>query len=594
MNHRRGGPPPPRAEAPATPDFAAPLLSKLWGLDSDEIATWLKLVAAAKAEKTPLGRRLADEFANHLRSHNMVPLDSTEDLPPHVVGHVSLSGTKASVVHSFDLDNLSGFRGAMEALASEEPLKDGVPEPFLRFLNEQSDLAYLRRVVLARNPARAEELLRASAAHDSPAGPAHHLLLDLLESQGRWKEATEEAWRCRKVASPPDDLAKAILDLLEVLSAQGRHEEVLRELSGPAAAKLFPTTEGGLSFLRASFEARALRSTEEATHVSCGLAELVSFVKGRSDSFLPGAREEAMETYARLPEWIELQQRGLDVLPMEETLSFGLYFAFAHRSDESPDPPAEVLYRHRARPYGFVRPIDQAIHQSRHGRFQVVRSTGSGGNRRMLVVRDVLSLEELKVSFIPSAGADDELDKPETILRGHLVPWEGLWFVRGALEIQDDSTGPHGPRLWFVDMIWPKDGLWVAYVIDGERGLAASAEVEHYPSPGAVTRALSRALHTVGHLPDLLVSPEEFPYVDPTGRTASSWREATVSPMDRTCSSPTGSSFPSWPHPVSLLKPWIEVFGVRHVTDRTAVERATREFRNVVQRDLERKVRVRR
>jgi tetratricopeptide (TPR) repeat protein len=593
MSRPRGSPAV-RSGTPAPLKGTAPILSKLWGLEPDETPGWLKLAAAARAEKTPLGRRLANEFANHLRSRDMVPLDSTEDLPPHVVGHVALSGTKVSLVHSFDLDNLSGFPGAMEVLASDGPLRDGAPEPFLRFLNEQSDMAYLRRVVLTRNPARAEELLRASAARGSAAGPARHLLLDLLESQGRWKEATEEARRGSEMASPPGDPAHALLDLLEVLAAQGRHEEALRELSGPTAAELCTAMGRSPSILRASFRARALGSPADATHVSYGLAELVGLVKGQADSFMPGVREEAMETYARLPEWTELQQRGLDDLPMEETLTFGLYFAFAHRSAEWPDPPAEALYRHRSLTYGLVRPIDQAIHQSRHGRFQIARSTGSRGQRRMLLARDVLSQQELKVSFVPSAGVDDELDKPGTVFRSHLVPWQGLWFVRGALEIQDDLSGPHGPRLWFVDMIHPKEEVWVAYVIEGEHGLVASAEVEPYPSPGAVTRALAMALRTLGHLPDLLVSPPEFPFVDPTGRTASSWREAPISPMDQTFASAAGPTWPSWPRPVSLLKPWIETFGVRHVTGRAAVESATREFRDVVWRDLDRNVEVRR
>lgn len=584
-----------RHQAPARPEPAIEdsgaqgVLETFLALSPDDAAGWLHLVEAARHEGTARGKALANLYARHLQTRNQVPLDSTEDLPPHIVGRVSLASTDASVVHSFDLDNLSGFREAIDVLASDGPLGGAATGPFLRFLDDQSDMAYLRRVVLVRNPSRVENLLRAAIAQGPSGGPARLLLLDLLESRGRWKDATTEAQKAVDAASPPDDLAKALLDLLELLSAQGFHEEALMTLSGPVAEKLSPTMERGLGILRASFGARALRSAEDAAYVSNRLAEIVGFVSAQADTTMSGALEEAMETYARLPEWTKLEERGLDDQPMEETLSFGLYFAFAHRSDEWPDPPAETIYRHQSQAWGFVRPIDQALHRLRHGRFQVVRSTGPGGTRRMLTVRDLLIQEELKVSFVPPTARGDELDKPGTTFRGLLVPWEGLWFVRGALEIQEDSSGPLGPRLWFVDMIHPEEGFWAAYVIEGDFGLAASAEAEHYAAPGPVTRALAQALRTTGHLPDLLVSPEGFPYVDPSGRTATSWREAPVLPMSSVIPAPTSPALLTWPHPVSLLKPWVETFGVRHVTDTQAVAKATQKFREVVTRGVARR-----
>jgi len=159
MKTRRNAPASPRESSPA-PERR--VLERLLGLSSDEAEVWEYLVEAAKREGTMAGRAMTQRFVNRLKARSLVPLDAEEDLPPHVVGRVSLTGTEASVVHSFDLDNLSQFPLAMEALVEPKPTEIQI-EAFRGFLEKQTDGAYLRRVVLGRTRPRAEMLLRETA-----------------------------------------------------------------------------------------------------------------------------------------------------------------------------------------------------------------------------------------------------------------------------------------------------------------------------------------------------------------------------------------------------------------------------------------------
>jgi len=587
MSHRARNSHPP-SNSSVVPDPFGPVLEKLWDIPPEEAAAWLLITAAAKAEGSIKGRTLANRFANHLKSRGMLPLDSTEDLPPHIIGRVSLASTEASVIHSFDLDNLSGFPDAMKALASDGPSDGGVPTGFLVFLDRQPDLAYLRRVTLARNPTRAEALLRSAIAHHSRPGPAHYLLLDLLESQSRWKEATEEARRFVDRSSEASEIEVGLINLAEILCARGLPEQAASILSAPPSWTPTPGYIESLPAMTEVFAARGLRTPGDADLLTSDLMGFLRFVREQANELLPGALEEALKTYRHLPEWTAVEKAGVEDRPMEETLSFDLYLTLAHRSAEWPDPLAEVLYRHHSKTYALGRQIDEAIHRSRCGRFEVVQASGADDQRRLITLRDLLTHEELRISFAPSSGPEDLLDRAGTVFRAHLVPWGGLWFVRGPVEIPDDTRAPEGPRLWWVDMLHIKEEFWAAYVIEGTMGLAASAVAEHYAAPGPVTRALAMAFRTTGHLPDLLVSPEGFPYVDPSGRTATSWREPAALPMGAVLAPPGSVPAQSWPHPVSLLKPWVETFGIRHVTDALSVEKATREFRDVVRRDLAR------
>ena len=422
---------------------------------------------------------------------------------------------------------------------------------------------------------------------------AHHLLLDLFESEGRWEEAEGEADRSAALPLAPQAAGAARLDLAEVLSAQGRWEEAVAALEPP----LVPSTESpigrGLAHFRAAHQARVLRTIEDVSHWTEDLVDYLGMTTAGAERLMPGALDEAIETYGRLPEWTEAMRAGVEDSPLETTLSFHLYFAFAHRSAEWPDPPAEALGRGSSAPYALARLVDQAIHGSRHGQFQVVEIRGTGQVRRFLRARDILSREELKISFAPSTAPDDPLDRVGAVFRAHLVPWGDLWFCRGPVEILprpvDAPLGPVGPRVWFAAVANPQEEFWASYVIEGSLGLVSGVESEHYVAPGPVRRALEMAHRTNRRLPDLLVTTDGFPFVDPSGRTATSWREPAVAPFAEVLSSPdpsarTADGGASVPHAVSLLKPWVETFGVRHVTDPDAVARASREFQGVIER----------
>jgi hypothetical protein len=587
----------PRGSSP-TPERR--VLESLLGLSSDEAEVWQSLVEAAKREGTMVGRAMANRFANRLKARSLVPLDAEEDLPPHVVGRVSLTGTEASVIHSFDLDNLSQFPRAMEALVQPEPTEIQI-ESFREFLEKQTDEAYLRRVVLGRTRLRAETLLREALRQRPALEEAHHLLLDLFESEGRWEEAEGEARRYASLPLAPQAAATARLDLAEVLSAQDRWEEAVAALDPPLGLPTYGPIGEGLGHFRAAHQARALRTIEDVSHWTEDLVDFLGMTTAEAGRLMPGALDEAIETYGALPEWIEVMRAGLEDSPLETTLSFHLYFAFAHRSAEWPDPPAEALGRGSSVPYALARLVDLAIHGSRHGQFQVVETLGTGPGRRLLRAQDVLSREELEISFAPSTAPDDPLDRVGALFRAHLVPWGNLWFCRGPVEILpgpvDAPLGPIGPRLWFAAVANPQEEFWASYVIEGSLGLVSGIEAEHYEAPGPVRRALEMAYRTNRRLPDLLVTADGFPFVDPSGRTATSWREPVVTPFAEALSPADPSARKAdggapLPHAVSLLKPWVETFGIRHVTDPQAVARVTREFQAVIEKSSS-EVRVR-
>jgi hypothetical protein len=551
-------------------------------------------VAASREEGTKTGGAVTRRFVHALKSRTLLPLDATEDLPPHLVGQVALDGTRASVVHSFDLDNLRQFPFALEALVEGPDPTDAQVEASREFLEDQRDGAYLRRAVMGGNRARVEQVLRGALRRDPYSEGAHHLLLEFLESEARWEESTEEAERYASLGWEPSATGSALLDLAEVLSVQGRSEEAVAALDRPRP----PQADGGLwpwlGAFRSVHEARALRTVDDVVHATAHLADYLAMVAAEAEKFMPGAFDEAVEAYRALPEWTERPRGDGEESTPEDTNSFHLYFAFAHRSNEWPDPPSEALSRGLFACYGLDRLVDRAIHGSRSGEFQVSEVRASGPGRRLLRVRDVLTREELAVSLSGARSPGDPLDTVGTVFRAHLVPWGDLWFCRGPVEVasgtENAPAAPAGPRLWFAAVTNPRKEVWTSFVIEGALGLVAGIEAENYVAPGPVTRALESSYRSQRGLPDLLVTDDGYPFVDPSGRTATSWREPAVRRLEDAFRAPgpprTGIAHGGgpFPHPVSLLKPWVETFGVRHVTDPRVVARATREFRTVLSR----------
>jgi hypothetical protein len=332
----------------------------------------------------------------------------------------------------------------------------------------------------------------------------------------------------------------------------------------------------------------------DSEFVSNELAQFLFSLEEESLQLMPGVKDDALREYKHLPEWELVTEAGADDRPLEDSLSFGLYFAFAHTSPDFPDYPGEILSAMTRMPYSLDRLVDRAIHQSLSGRFMVVSAQGNGRERRLIRARDLLSRNTLTVSFAPAEGSpnDDLLNKPGTVFRAHLVPWGDLWFVRGPLTYLPDGVEPSAQgddlRLWFANVVKAEEEAWAALVLDGDTGMIPGIEASPYAAPGALVRALQMAHRVTRHLPDLLITPDGFPFVDRSGRTISSWRERRVMTMAQVIAmskTKVGRDHEE-PHPtpqaVSLLKPWVEVFGVRHVTDAKAVTEITGDFSSVV------------
>ena len=580
---------------PADGEFSDPpevsVMTTLLGLPAEDAHMWALLMKAAELEGTKQGKAIANHLYRTMTASSLVPLDGRVDLPPHVIGRVSLKGNQVSMIHSFDLENLRQFPGAFALMLSRRDPDLPSLLNFLVLLERQTDWTYLRRILATRAPDRVEYLLRMALERQPDHGPTHHLLMEMLESQGRLEESMEEGRRFTEMSSTPGDVEAGILDLAEVLTLQNRHDQAIAEIEASKRRRVTPEFLNAAKDLRDTQEARVLRSPADASVITDDLMEFLIVLADEAETFLPGANQDALKEYASLPEWTMVEKAGLDDRPMKDTLSFLLYFAFAHSSPSFPDYPADFISAADYHVYASARLVDLAIHRSRFGQFEFMGARGEGKERRLMEVRDVLTREVLKVSFAPSNREPAyPLAKAGSLFRALLVPWGDLWFVRGPLTSPIDgstrqSTGPH---LWYADLVATGGGAWTAYVMDGDSTMIVGTAVSAFCAPGAVVRALQMAYRITSSLPDLLVTPEGFPFVDESGRTSSSWRERPVIPLDQAMNGSSvdragGRPLQPWLQPVSLLKPWVETFGIRHVSDTEEVKSTTIEFRTMTE-----------
>ena len=217
-------------------------MAKLLGLPVEEARMWALLMQAARLEGTKQGKVIADHLYRTMTASSLVPLDGKVDLPPHVIGRVSLKGTQASMIHSFDLDNLRQFPGAFALMESgRDPDLPSLLD-FLVLLERQTDWTYLRRILATRAPDRVEFLLRKALQRQPDHGPTHHLLMEMQESQGRLEESVEEGRRFTEMSSSPGDVESGILDLAEVLTLQNRHDQAIAEIEASRRRRVTPSS----------------------------------------------------------------------------------------------------------------------------------------------------------------------------------------------------------------------------------------------------------------------------------------------------------------------------------------------------------------
>lgn len=544
------------------------VLEEVFRMSAVEAESWVLFLRLTRQGKGNPSSSQQDQLVRDLRRRSMVPLEGVEDLPPHVVGRVTEEGKLASIVHSFDLENLVEFPEIFSGLLPSLPVDNAFLRKLHAFVDTGFDYRYLRRLIL-HEPELARkvvDLLRQVVELDSCCANASHLLLDWYQSQGQWTEAAEEARRFRN--STVFSYEAATLDLAEVLSLHGKTDEAVRALDPVGRLGYSNDFAERIPYLQAYYRAREVQTLEDAALLEDNLEDFFATLVEWMKEYMPGLLEDAIEQYAALPGVVLPTPKGTWASNDPFSLFALLYLSFAFRSKEWPDPPAEMFACAGDSTYAVSHGVDESIHRSRRGLFRVTRRLGETDDRALVQVHDFFTGEILKVLLPYAKGAERAADGSS--FRAQLVPWQGVWIPRGTPELLDTSKsqGVVPVRTWFADIFSPLKGAWVPLVTDASTGLVMAGDPSPYLAGGPLVRALGKAHQSWGFLPEVLITREGFPFTDPTGRTAGSWQEPRVASSIEQLRSP-----PQGLRTVSLLKPWVETWGIRHISNGEALDR---------------------
>ena len=545
------------------------VLETLYHMAPQEAEVWARFAKLAREGGNHPSKAQQDAMVRYLRRKSLVPLDGTVDLPPHVVGRVSERGSDGSVIHNFDLENLVEFPEIFPCLLSGAPSDARSVKIFHAFVDGSLDDRYPRRFIVSHPDLgrKTADLLHQLLQQDPECTNTHLLLLEWYHSQGMWPAATDEARRFRAATVASYELAS--LDLSAVLSMQGRTEEALKALE-PERDRAYSTDfTKRVPYFRDFFRATAIQSVEDAAVLFENLYDFFHTLLRWMQESMPGAFEEAVEQYGDLVGSAFPTGSTKEIMSDPKSLSALLYISFAFRSKTWPDTPAEVFAHFASGTYSVMQTIDRAIHETRRGLFRLTRQVGESEARVLAHVEDLLTGDILKAYLLGPSQAPALAEG--AVFRAQLVPWEGLWVPRSPVELvpgPEPGESPLAPfRVWFADTHSPQKDAWVCLVEDADSRLLTTADAAAYLNAGIVVDTLAKTHKERGYLPDILITRAGFPFTDPTGRTSASWRVPRVAESLQGFQSP-----PPNLRSVSLLQPWVETWGVRHLADTKAID----------------------
>jgi hypothetical protein len=536
------------------------IIRTVFGIDDGAAATWdwwLSLTEPAGRDARPRGTKQLDRVAREAERRGLLPLGADEEgLPPHVVALVDVGHPERSrCINSYDLDNLVTHPDLWRFLASED--EPGHPEvsEAARFLAEKPVPPAMDRLLSTTRPARAEQLLRRVVETRVDEWDALLLLLGMLDRAGRLDDAVAVLDR-PEMRGWTDQVAHD-RERAGLLSLSGKPAEGAALLRAAVASGPVPGGRAALETETRLFEAMAVGGPLGAAGVSDHLAGFLAWVREDAGRWAPAAESRALEEYCSHHEGKLAREAyvGAPGTAFAESLGFLLYFAFAYRPPGSAETPAERAV-HEIEGSHFLRKcVNDAVRGPRRGAFEITDTPEREGDSALIQARDTTTRERLDIGFTAgSAKGRGFVDAmvPGTVLRALLVPWAGVWFIRGTAGAtppdDEDVREFESPRVLVADgrMTRMSGGEgWVTAVFEPGSGFVRGVSAEAYPAPAHVFASLRMACGRVGE-PDVVMTRGGFPFWD--GREG------------------------------SLLKRWTWAFGVRHVVDDKRVNAVSSDF----------------